>query len=814
VTPTPGDGPSYAEHQDTSAGAPNDVLAPRAAAPYPSRTDPPSAGSPSLLFRPAARTHAARGFPHAGSMAHDPRPSRRPADTREIPEKEVVTYRLVSALGAVAVLAFGFVYRAVLPGAVDPWLYRIVVASACLGFVALSFALRGPALLRALYALFAVITAWVTHLLWLNHFVPEYALGLVVIAAVISALFRGTGALAVYGAATLAGVAAVAALVPEPRVSPVLFGSYLVVIQVLFFVVVRNRLRAERELAASEARYALAATGAHDGLWDWDVRAGTVYFSRRWKEIVGCGEGEVGSAPADWLGRIHPDDRMRVHADLFGSGQPSGSLFESEHRIAHRDGGWRWVLVRGVRVVDRDGSIVRMAGSQTDVSERKRFEEQLVHDALHDALTGLPNRGLFLDRLERAIAYARRHPDQHFAVIFLDLDRFKVINDRLGHVGADRVLVDVARRLEGCLRQGDSVARLGGDEFALLVQDVANPSAVAHRIQHELARPFEAGGRQVMVTASLGIAISSTGFSRPEDALRDADAAMYRAKARGRARFEVADAELHARSLEQLEMEGQLREAVEAGELRLHFQPVVVMESREMVGFEALVRWQHPARGLRSPDDFIPLAEQTGMIVAIGRWVLTEGCRQMQEWRRAYPGAEALWLSVNLSSRQFLHPELVREIQEVLRETGFPPGRLRLEITESVIMDDPTAVGGILRRLRASGIRVAVDDFGTGYSSLSYLHRLPLDTLKIDRSFVHHMHTDPALEAVIQTVISLSGSLRLETVAEGVETVEEAAALHRMGCRFGQGYLFSHPLPPDAAGRLLAEMDDGVAMVG
>jgi diguanylate cyclase (GGDEF)-like protein len=448
-----------------------------------------------------------------------------------------------------------------------------------------------------------------------------------------------------------------------------------------------------------------------------------------------------------------------------------------------------------------------MAGSLSDISQRKRFEQQLLHDALHDSLTGLPNRALFLDRLERAIAYAQRRPERHFAVIFLDLDRFKVVNDRLGHVAADGVLAALARRLEQCLRRGDSVARLSGDEFALLVHDVADPAVVAHRILHELGRPFDAAGQQVLVTASLGIAISSTGFSRPEDALRDADAAMYRAKARGRARFEIADAELHARSLEQLEMESQLREAVESGELRLHFQPVVVMETRKLVGFEALLRWEHPRRGLRAPDEFIPMAEQSGIIVAVGRWALFEACRQMQAWRRAYPGAAELWLSVNLSSRQFLHPDLVQEIHAVLAETGFPPGRLRLEITESVIMDDAPAVRLILHRLREAGIRVAVDDFGTGYSSLSYLHRLPLDALKIDRSFVHQMHADPTREAVIQTVISLSGSLRLDTVAEGVETAEEAAALQRMGCRIGQGFFFSHPLEPDAAERMLAELE-------
>ncbi|HEU0299296.1 MAG TPA: GGDEF and EAL domain-containing protein [Longimicrobium sp.] len=728
------------------------------------------------------------------------------SDTGAIPEKEILTYRLVSALAAVAVLGFGLVYRGVLPEANDPWLYRFVVAGACLVVAGLSFRTRAPSLLWAMYALFGIVTGWVVVLLGMNGFAAEYALGLVVVSSIISALFRSTRALAIYGAATLGSLAAVAASIPAPRLSPLLFGSYLVVILVLFFVVVRNRLRAEREIAASERRYALAALGAHDGLWDWDVAAGTLYLSPRWKEIVGCADHEIGSDPDEWLSRIHPDDRMRVQAELFRPGEPSGSLFESEHRIARSDGSWAWVLVRGVRVVDEPGGIVRMAGSQTDVSQRKRYEEQLVHDALHDGLTGLPNRALFLDRLERAIAQARRRPDRGYTVFFLDLDRFKVVNDRIGHAAADEVLVAMARRLEGCTRHGDSVARLGADEFALLMHDAANPSAIAHRIQHELAHAFQAGGQELLVTASLGIAPSAIGYGRPEDVLRDAEAAMHRAKARGRARFEVADAELHARSLQQLELEGQLREALVQEHFRLHFQPVVVMESRQVVGFEALLRWEHPQHGLRSPDDFIPLAEQTGMIMTIGRWALREGCRQMQAWRRAYPAMEPLWLSVNLSSRQFLHPQLVQEIHDILADTGFPADRLRLEITESVIMDEPAAVGLVLQALRSSGIRVAVDDFGTGYSSLAYLHQLPVDTLKIDRSFVHNLHADAALRAVVQTVISLSGSLALETVAEGVETEEDARALHGMGCRVAQGFLFSHPLPADDAGRLLAEL--------
>ena len=726
-----------------------------------------------------------------------------------IPEQELPTYRLVMALGAVAVLAFGFVYRAVLPVADDPWSWRFGVAAASLGVAALTFSRRRRGLVPALHAVYLLYTAWVAGLLLRNGFAPEYELGLMVVVAVISVLLRTNRTQLAYGAATLALVLAAGAGSARPRSSPALFVAYLLVILVLFYVVVRNRLRTERDLAASNRRYALAARGAHDGLWDWDLGAGTVHYSPRWKEIVGCAGQEVGSGSEEWLDRVHPDDRAHVEAELFRAGEPSGSLVEAEHRIAHRDGEWRWVLARGVRLVGADGRVVRMAGSLSDITVRKRVEQQLLHDALHDSLTGLPNRALFLDRLERAIAHAVRRPERHFAVIFLDLDRFKVVNDRVGHLAADGVLVALARRLEKCLRRGDSVARLGGDEFALLVHDVEDPAVVAHRILHELTRPFDAAGQQILVQASLGIAVSTTGFTRPEDALRDADAAMYRAKARGRARYEIADAELHARSLEQLELESQLREAVEGGELRLHFQPVVVMETRELVGFEALLRWDHPHRGLRAPDEFIPLAEQSGIIMPLGRWALREACRQMQAWRAAYPAARALWLSVNLSSRQFLHPQLVQEIHEALAETGFPADRLRLEITESVIVDDAAAAGQILGSLRDRGIRVAIDDFGTGYSSLSYLHRLPLDTLKIDRSFVHEMHADPVLEAVIQTVISLSGSLRLDTVAEGVETPEESAALQRMGCRIGQGFLFSHPLEPAEAERMLGEMEAG-----
>ncbi len=447
-------------------------------------------------------------------------------------------------------------------------------------------------------------------------------------------------------------------------------------------------------------------------------------------------------------------------------------------------------------------AIYRSTERQVRLQEQTR---ELAHQAFHDSLTGLPNRVLLLDRLEHALARATRHRNRN-AVLFLDLDGFKVVNDSLGHHVGDQLLVAVAERLRVYSRPGDTVARLGGDEFAFLLEDIADQSdavRVAERITDALRASFAVSGREVHATASVGIVISGAGGDDPARLLRDADVAMYRAKAKGKARYEVFDARMGADALRRLEAEADLRQAIERREFRVYYQPRVEIVSGHIVGMEALVRWDHPRRGLLSPAEFIPLAEETGLILPIGRRVLAEACGQARAWRDRYPGDPRLLMSVNLSVRQFQHPDLVEEITQVLRETGLAAGSLKLEITESVLMEDAAANTIMLRRLEALGVRLEIDDFGTGYSSLGYLKRFPVDVLKIDRSFVAGLGRDPEDTAIVQAMISLAHTLGLAVTAEGVETTDQLACLRDMGCELGQGYLFSEPLPSAAVGALL-----------
>jgi len=457
-----------------------------------------------------------------------------------------------------------------------------------------------------------------------------------------------------------------------------------------------------------------------------------------------------------------------------------------------------------------------------DITERKQAEEQARHDAFHDKLTGLPNRALFIDRLSVAIERTKRHAEFLFAVLFLDLDRFKNINDSLGHMVGDQLLIAVARRLESCLRPGDTVARLGGDEFVLLLDNIKGDSDamfVAERIQQEVMLPFNLGGHVInTITTSIGIAHSVTGYDRPEECLRDADTAMYRAKASGRARHEVFDTAMHQRAVALLQLEMDLRRAVESAqrgepEFRLHYQPIVALEEgccrdgkgARITGFEALVRWQHPERGLVPPAEFISMAEETGLIIPLGEWVLREACRQMRAWQVAYPAAAALMISVNLSSNQLSQPELVEQIEHILRETGLEAASLKLEITETVLMNNPEFAAVKLDGIKAIGVQLCLDDFGTGYSSLSYLHRFPFDILKIDRFFVSRMGVAGDNWEIVHTIATLARNLNLRVVAEGVETAEQAGQLQSMQCDYGQGYFFSKPLPADVAEALLAE---------
>jgi diguanylate cyclase (GGDEF)-like protein/PAS domain S-box-containing protein len=570
-----------------------------------------------------------------------------------------------------------------------------------------------------------------------------------------------------------------------------------------------ERKQAEVALRESEERYALAVQGANDGIWDWDLRTQRIHFSPRWKSMLGYADEEVGDAPSEWFGRVHPDDLMVLKAEITahrGGGTPH---FKSEHRMLHKDGTYRWVLSRGIAVRLPTGKVYRMAGSQSDITARKLAEKRLVHDAFHDALTGLPNRALFLDRLGMVVAHARRRGEHPYSVLFLDLDRFKNVNDSLGHHAGDELLVEVARRLESLLRPGDTVARLGGDEFAVLLDDVndgTQATRVAQRINRELAKPFNLRGHEVFVTMSLGIAMgASCDYERPEDVLRDADTAMYRAKAAGKDRHAVFDRDMHDRAVATLQLENDLRRAIEREEFAIHYQPIVSLASGELDAFEALLRWHHPLRGMLHPEDFISIAEDTGLIVPIGWWVLRETCRQLAEWQALYPPGRAVPVSVNISGRQFMQADLIKRVKRILRETQVQAGSLHLEMTESTIMDHGEAALVKLSQLRDLGVKLYIDDFGTGYSSLSYLHRLPMDALKIDRSFVNYTGDSEGRSEIVHTIVTLARTLGMGVAAEGIETAEQLSRLRGLSCQYGQGYFFSKAIDgADASGLLAA----------
>ena len=573
---------------------------------------------------------------------------------------------------------------------------------------------------------------------------------------------------------------------------------------------ITQRKKVELALRESEERYALAARGSNDGLWDWDFRTGRIYYSPRWKVMLGLQENDVASDPESWFSRVHPEDLDRVKAEIAAHLDGGGAHLESEHRMRLADGVYRWMLVRGIVLRDELGAAYRMAGSQTDISERKLYERQLQHDALHDALTGLPNRTLFVDRLEHALARARRRPDEIFAVLFLDLDRFKVVNDSLGHLLGDRLLVEFARRMERCVRPGDTVSRLGGDEFTILLEDLRDTdeaSQVADRIHAELAHPFNIGGQDVYTSASIGIALGDSEYARAEQLLRDADTAMYRAKSGGKARHEVFQKAMHADVLTLLHLETDLRRAVERAEFLLNYQPIIDLDNNRLVGFEALIRWHHPQRGIISPSEFIATAEETGLIVPIGWWVLGESCRQMRAWQDRFPEHNGLTISVNLSARLFRLAGLHERVVEIVASSGLPAASLKLEITESALMDYAEASVLTLRQLKQSGIQVQIDDFGTGYSSLNYLQRFEIDALKIDRSFVSQLGVSGENSEIARTIITLARNLGMKVVAEGIETDLQLNQLKSLGCDWGQGFLLSLPLKPFEVEELLRSGD-------
>ncbi len=542
-----------------------------------------------------------------------------------------------------------------------------------------------------------------------------------------------------------------------------------------------------------------AETGP-DGRW--------LYVSPQIEALLGFTVQEWMSDPERWWKQLHPDDRDAVvddeEASLLGSEDRSNA---TEYRMMTRDGRTIWISDDATMIRDEHGAPLHWSGVLSDVTDRKALELQLQHQAFHDSLTGLANRALFSDRVEHALQRAQRGGEQ-VAVLFLDLDDFNTINDSLGHVAGDELLVAVASRLRRCLRPADTIARLGGDEFAILLEgeNVDSASVVAERTVRAIEEPFRLGDREVTVHVSAGIELGDCRRHSAGDLLRNADVAMYVAKGKGKARFEVFDSSMHAAAVQRLEIRADLERALINGEFVVHYQPIVGLQESGIVGMEALIRWWHPQRGLVAPMDFIPIAEETGLIIPIGRWVIEEAAKQAKRWQAASPHGETFTMSVNVSARQLMRAELVDEVASVLRESGIPPQTLILEITESVLMNDRSAAIARLHQLRELGVRVAVDDFGTGYSSLGYLSSLPIDILKIDKSYIDRVAAGAEDSAIAKAVIKLGSSLSLTVVAEGIEAADQATALRAMQCPRGQGFYFSEPLDPTGVDDLLLKV--------
>ena len=565
--------------------------------------------------------------------------------------------------------------------------------------------------------------------------------------------------------------------------------------------------RTAEALRLAEDRYTLAMRGANDGLWDWDIVADRMFVSPRWQEIIGYAADAMTGDPDEWFSRVHPDDSKALHQALQQHMAGDAPPFQFEHRVLHRNGSYVWVMCRGVALRDAGGRAVRMAGSLTDVTERKLAERQFHHDAFRDALTGLANRGLLEYLLGRAAGKLRRNADHLFGVLYVDLDDFALVNEGHGRGFGDLLLASVARRLERLVRPGDTVARLTEDEFAVLLdglRDTTDATRVAERIVREMALPFRLEGKEVPASVSVGIALNVSSFDRPEQLLQDAEAAMSRAKSQGKGRCEVFDQRLQERAVAQLGFEADLRHALERGEFRVHYQPIVSLQTGRVEGFEALARWEHPSRGLLQPGEFIDLAEQMGLTVPLGRRVLEEACGIIRRLGDAGAGRTPPGVSVNLSPKQLHYPALAEQVHRVLDETGIPPHCLRLEVAEDTVMEHADLSATILAELRTLGVQLHLDGFGVGRSSLGYLPRFGFQALKVDRELMRGTAGGAANAEILKVIVALGRNLGLDVVAQGVETREQLAMVRELGCGRAQGYYVSRPVPAGQVPALLA----------
>lgn len=576
-----------------------------------------------------------------------------------------------------------------------------------------------------------------------------------------------------------------------------------------FMLDITERKQAEEALRRSESNLAEAQRIAGLGSWEWDLRTGEVWWSDEAYRICGFKPHQLAPTLETVVELMHPDDR-HLFTETIESAASTDNTQDFEHRIVRPDGEVRWVHRQGKIARGCSGEALRVMGTVHDITERKELERKLAHRATHDPLTGLLNRQALQEHVEDAASgkHEAETSEGPLAILFLDLDDFKVVNDSLGHAVGDQLLASVGLRLKQCLRGESVAARFGGDEFVVVLEDVSDTTeaeAVAKRILRSLSEPFSLEGHRLFVTASIGIAVNGIAGATPDDLLQAADIALYRAKDSLKARYATFEPARDARALERLGLENDLREAIERDELRVHYQPVFSLHTRDVAGMEALMRWKHPERGTMSPEEFIPLAEETGLIVPLGRWILETACRQAREWQDRYPREPQPIMGVNLSLRQFQNPSLVEEVSLILRETGLDPEHLALEITESVAMYDQESTASTLERLKSLGVWLVIDDFGSGNSSLAYLtSRFKMDHLKIGGSFVRELSEDVENQPVLQGLIDFGHTVGLRVIAEGVETAEQLERVRQMGCDFVQGYYISRPLPPIAATARLA----------